>query len=225
MSIENYVNKFLWTCLSVLMVPLSVPASDRYSDDPVLEFYCRQADEKQESDSVKSSEHSLLAFSRTLYKRVGSDGRITKVDTIITRLWFSNGSLDSQNVIAPAGHDVVPLNFAWPDPFSSNYLFTFYPNDPGGKDLAIGFDTESELDSMPVGIAVIDRDRYTLRRLLLHYPQAHGYKRLSRGYRFGDFDGIMFPDSLWEIGAKEGIFTTEHYRIETAIDSVKIRPR
>ena len=33
----------------------------------------------------------------------------------------------------------------------------------------------------------------------------------------------IFPDSIWEVGSREGIFSTENYRLETSISSILIR--
>jgi hypothetical protein len=106
--------------------------------------------------------------------------------------------------------------------FDQDYQFSFYPNDTGGKYLAIGFDTDSAGDPRPVGLAIIDRYEYSLHRLYLFYPHQAGYKRLSRTLHFVKHEGYIFPDSILELAARAGIFSTDHYRLETVISNIKI---
>ena len=208
------------------MVALSATATgladDSYGDDPVLKFYWTQAATvSAESDPLRNGvSFSLLTTSH--YKRVASNGRITGVDTAIVRYWFSCGSLDSQ-VVEMATSDVkMQQQFSIPDLFDAQYRYTFYPNDTGGELLAIGFDTPKADDSLPVGLVMIDRDSYLLRRVYLYYPHREGYERFSRCYRVSEHDGFLFPDSIWEVGAREGVFSTENYRLETRIDAVSV---
>jgi len=188
----------------------------------VLEFYCEQSvSAAHQMDPFRQG----LAFTMTAtshYKTVDSHGRVTGVDTAVVQYWFSSGSLDSQVVRSATSESNRLLQCTPPDIFTDRYLYAFYPNDTGGEELAIGFDTPSADDSLPVGLVVIDRDRYLPRRLYLHYPNRPGYKRFSLCYRMSEQDGYLFTDSIWEVGAKEGIFTTENYRLETRIDTVRI---
>ncbi len=208
------------------MVVLSATATgladDSYGGDPVLEFYCKQAASvSAESDPLENGvSFSLLTTSHC--KRVASNGRITSIDTAIVRYWFSSGSLDSQVVEMATSDGMVHQQFSVPDIFNAPYRYTFYPNDTGGELLAIGFDTPRADDSLPVGLVVIDRDSYLLRRVYLYYPNRKGYKRFSRCYRLSEHDGFLFPDSIWEVGAREGVFSTENYRLETRIDTVSV---
>jgi hypothetical protein len=153
---------------------------------------------------------------------MASDGRITSVDTAVVRYWFTGDLLDSQVVESSTSDELPQVTFDLPQVFSTDYLFTFFPNDPGGEMLSIGFDTPDDTTTLPVGLAVIDREEYVLRRLYLHYPRLKGYRHLSRGFRFVIIDGYLVADSIWEIGAKEGVLSTEHYRLESRIDSITI---
>jgi len=109
-----------------------------------------------------------------------------------------------------------------PNVFAQASEFCFYPNDTGGVELALGFDHDVSLSQLPVGLAVIDRDRYLLRWLYLYYPEHLDYKRFSRSYRLTLQDGYVFPDSIWEVGARPGIFSPEYYRLETVITGITI---
>lgn len=222
MSTEKYHIRVLWIAMVALIATATGFADDSYGGDPVLEFYCTQAASvSAESDALRNGvSFSLLTTSH--YKRVASNGRITSVDTAIVRYWFSSGSLDSQVVETATSDGIMHQRFSVPDVFNAQYRYTFYPNDTGGELLAIGFDTPTVDDSLPAGLVVIDRDSYSLCRLYLYYPHREGYKRFSRCYRMSEHDGFLFPDSIWEVGAREGVFSTENYRLETRIDAVSV---
>lgn len=222
MSTENYHIRFQWTFLLVIALAVTLSATSKYDGDQVLEFYCTQVEARSQDSNPFAPGVKVAATAHSFYKRVASDGHITSVDTAVVRYWFTGGLLDSQ-VVESSTWDGMPLiTFESPRLFSGNYLFNFFPNDPGGEMLSIGFDTPDDSTATPVGLAVIDRDKYVLHRLYLHYARLDGYKRLSRGFRFAESDGFLFPDSIWEVGAKEGVLTTEHYRLESRIDSIII---
>lgn len=222
MSTEKYHIWIAWTVLPVIVLAVMLSAASKYDGDPVLEFYCERAAAESQNTSAYAKGVQVTAIAHTLYKRVASNGSVTSVDTAVVRYWLTSGILDSQVVASSSGDDLPLVTFELPQVFSGAYRFTFFPNDPGGEMLSIGFDTPDDSTAQPVGLAVIDRDKYIMRRLYLHYPRLDGYKRLSRGFRLAEFDGYLFPDSVWEVGSKEGVLTTEHYRLEARIDSVSI---
>lgn len=210
-----------WTLLPVIVLAMSLSATDKYGGDQVLQFYCTQA-AKSQGSSVFTTGVQAAATVHSFYKRLASDGRTTSVDTAVVRYWFTGGVIDSQVVESSSSDGMPQVSFDLPQVFSADYLFTFFPNDPGGELLSIGFDTPDDTTTLPVGLAVIDRESYGLRRVYLHYPRLKGYKRLSRGFRLVEYGGYQFPDSVWEVGAKEGVISTEHFRLESRIDSVQI---
>jgi len=224
MSTEKCHNWLVWTFLPVITLALSLSASDNYGGDQVLEFYCKQAAAESQKNNTFAGGLHVEVTAHSLFKRVGSDGRITSVDTAVICYWFTGGILDSQVVQRSTSDGIPPVTFVRPQVFSDDYLYTFFPNDPGGEMLSIGFDTPEDTMALPVGLAVISRDEYVLHRLYLHYPNIKGFKHLSRGFRLTDVGGYLFPDSIWEIGAKEGVFSTEQYRLETGVDSVIVDP-
>jgi len=58
--------------------------------------------------------------------------------------------------------------------------------------------------------------------LYLFYPNRPDFKKFSLSFRFVEYQGHVFPDSIWEVGTKAGIFSTESYRVETAIEHLTI---
>ena len=222
MSIEKYHIGFACTSVLVLILAVFLMAADKYNGDQVLKFYCTQADAESQNANAFSTDVQAVATAITLYKRVASDGHITSEDTAVIRYWFTGGKIDSQVVESSTSDGIPQVTFDMPLVFSQGYMFTFFPNDPGGEMLSIGFDTPDDTVVLPVGLAVIDRDKYILRRLYLYYPQLNGYKHLSRGFRLTEYEGYLFPDSIWEVGARAGVFSTENYRLESRIDSITI---
>ena len=222
MSTEKCHNSFARTVLAVIVLAVSLSATDKYGGDEVLQFYCIQAAAKSQSTSTLKPGVRATATAHTLYKRVASNGRIISVDTAVVRYWFSGAIIDSQVVKSSTSNGIPQVTFDLPPVFSEDYLFTFFPNDPGGETLSIGFDTPDDSTTLPVGLAVIDREEYGLQRLYLYYPRHEDYEHLSRGFRFMEYGGYLFPDSIWEVGAIEGVFSTEHFRLESRIDSITI---
>jgi len=190
--------------------------------DPVLKFYVSQADSAFVRTSLRNRpvNYSFLAF--TYFKSIGKKGVVTRLDSTVTRYFCSGATLDStQTLVEPKGK-IPKLTFTFSNVFTEDYGHNFFPNDIGNQDLAIGFDSYSEPDTLPSGIAVVDREDYVLRRLYLYYPNPEGYKRLTRSFRLAEFGGYVFPDSIWEVGAKQGIFSTEFYRLETGIEQIQL---
>lgn len=213
----------LWTALVVLAVglPLKSAVDDRKAD-PVVQFYCAQA--RSVCAEHKPDEQALTySLTATSYrKKVGERGAIAHVDSAVADFYFSGGTLDSQKTAVSTLKKLADIDFSYPNVFDQDYLFSFYPNDTGGKYLAIGFDTDSAGDLRPVGLAIIDRYEYSLHRLYLFYPHQAGYKRFSRTLHFVKHEGYIFPDSILEMAARAGIFSTDHYRLETVISNIKV---
>ncbi|MEA3297096.1 MAG: hypothetical protein U9R56_04460 [candidate division Zixibacteria bacterium] len=213
-------------CLAVVIIVFfCAAAGEPVAVDPVLEFYCgRAAAVFTARDPI---EHGLcFSFTvRSYYKSVGRRGNIEDVDSAVIRYHFSFGHLDSQKTVLCTSDKLTDIDFSFPNVFSEHYLYNFYPNDTGGVNIAIGFDTDSVGNNQPVGLALIDREQYILRWLYLFYPHKSGFRRFSRSFRMTEFRGFVFPDSLWEVGAAEGVFSTDDYRLETCIESIEIHPR
>lgn len=190
--------------------------------DPILSYYCERASQAFVGQNPLESGVSFSFTSTTYYMNVGEHGEITRVDSGITSFYYSFGNLDSTEVILKPRGTQKFVDLSYPDVFSQNYDYYFYPNDTGGTQLAIGFETYTRTDTLPVGVAVIDRDRFSLRWLLLHYPNRAYHKRFSRSFRFAEHEGYVYADSVWQVGAKRGVFTTEFFRVETGISDFRL---
>jgi len=195
-----------------------------YSEDidPVLNFYVANADTTfTNSDSdISSLKFSFVAL--TYYKSIGKKGVVTRLDSTVIRYFCNGESVDSSVTLVKPKGKVPDVKFHCPNVFVDSYAHGFFPNDIGGQDLAISFENIISPDTLPSGIAVIDREKFKLRTAYLFYPNQKGYKRLTRSYRFNDNSGFNFPDSVWEVGAKQGIFSMEFYRLETSIKEIQL---
>jgi hypothetical protein len=213
----------LWTALFVLVAGLPLrSAVDDQQADPIVQFYCTQARSvcAEHRPDEQALTYSLTAIS--YLKKLDSHGAIKHVDSAIADFYFSGGTLDSQKTAVSTSNKLADIDFSYPNVFDQNYQFSFYPNDTGGKYLAIGFDTDSAGDPRPVGLAIIDRYEYSLHRLYLFYPHREDYKRFSKILHYTKHEGYIFPDSIIEVAAREGIFSTDHYHLETTISNIKI---
>ena len=190
--------------------------------DPVLKFYVSQADSAFVRTSLSNPPVNYSFVALTYFKSIGRKGVVSRLDSTVARYFCSGATVDSAQTLVESKGKIPELTFSYPDVFTEDYGHNFFPNDIGQQDLAIGFDSYSDPDTFPSGIAVIDRENYLLRRLYLFYPNPEGYKRLTRSFRLAEFGKYIFPDSIWEVGAKHGIFTTEYYRLETGIEQIQL---
>ncbi|MDH4156706.1 MAG: hypothetical protein OEW00_05465 [candidate division Zixibacteria bacterium] len=205
---------------------ISISAADVISEtDPVLDFYLDRAGAVFASRDPVETGITYSFTATSYYKNVSHDGSVGKIDSAAVVYFFSFGQLDSQKTIYETADRFQAVDFSVPNVFRDEYLFSFFPNDTGGSELTIGFDSDSVESPAPVGLAVIDRERYTLRQLLLYYPHQKGHRRYSRTLRFVDFEGRIFPDSMAVVGAKYGVFSTDHYRLETRVEDFRIQRR
>ncbi|MDF1544263.1 MAG: hypothetical protein P1R58_04075 [bacterium] len=192
------------------------------SDDDVLDFYCERA--KAVADSRDPLEHGLsfAIKARSYYKRIGGEGQVTGMDSSMVELFYSFGQLDSMKLDSTYSDREIELDLELPKPFARDYNYSFYPNDTGGADLAIGFDRDTGQSEEPVGLAIIDRTQYYYKWLYLHYPKKENYRRYSRSYRFILQDGYIFPDSIWVVATRRRLLSSESFRIETGLSDVRI---
>lgn len=190
--------------------------------DDVLQFYCKRAAAVSKARDPIERGANFSVRTRTFYKKVGRGAEVTALDSSLDTYYYSFGRLDSViNTFQPS-HSIPDLELFSPRIFDIDYRFNFFPNDTGGVEIAIGFDTDSTVPGRPTGLAIIDRNRYLLRMLYLHYPNLEEYKRFSRSFRFSQVDNYLFPDSVWVVASRHGIFSSEHFRIETGIIEIKV---
>ena len=224
MSIKKCDRFCRLSLVALLVIPIS--ATDVISGaDPVLDFYLDRAGAVFASRDPVQTGVTYSFTATSYYKNVNSDGGVGKIDSAAVTYYFSFGQLDSQKTIYETADRFQAVDFSVPNVFRGDYQFNFFPNDTGGPELTIGFDSDSAENPAPVGLAVIDRERYTLRQLLLYYPHQKGHRRYSRSLRFVDFEGRVFPDSMAVVGAKYGVFSTDHYRLETRVEDFQIQRR
>jgi hypothetical protein len=209
------------TLISVLLLSISLAASDD-EPDPVLQYYwdhARAASRKTDPDSSGI----CYRFTAKTYKRsVAKDGLIRKTDTVVQNYFFRSGDLDSVNTVAGDVEKFERLDLSYPPVFESAYHLSSFPNDIGERRLAIRIWSDSTLGHQPDGMVVIDRNDYFPYALYLYYPDKGGYRRFTRSFRFVVVDGFVFPDSIWEVGTRLGVFSAESYRLETGISDIRV---
>jgi hypothetical protein len=226
MSTENSLFGAALTALAVLLLGLAAAATlvlaEDIGDDPVLAFYCDRAAAVTQSRDPFERGLSYSFTARTYLKDTDDQGRVEKTDSLVARYFISFGRIDSQQVVTGRPDLIDSLPLRYPNVFDQDYHFQFYPNDTGGPRLAIGFDTGNDSTRVPVGLAILDRERYFLHRLYLYFPYRPDFKRFTRSYRMVERQGFVFVDSIWEVVSKAGIFATEDYRVETGITDIEI---
>ncbi len=224
MSTRNY--KTIWTWLSAIGVLLggllAAAQDDPVVIDPVLDFYTARSRATFESRDPVNHGLSFSLETFSLYKDLDNEGRIKSVDSARGTYFFSFGTLDSQKVDRVESDRLKEIDLLVPNVFAQASEFFFFPNDTGGAEMALGFDHDVSVSTLPVGLAIVDRDRYLLRWLYLFYPEYRDFERFSRSYRLVERDGYVFPDSIWEVGARRGVFSLEYYRLETAVTNITI---
>ena len=213
----------LLVVLAFLLVGLVVAIAQE-TGDPVVDFYVQRANHAFESRSPEAGGVTYSFRARSHFKHIGRKGRVDKVDSAVVDYYYSWGSLGSQKTVSGDLSQFKNLDLTYPNVFAQDYVYNLFPNDTGGPDLAIGFDTDSSDDARPVGLAVIDRDEYYAKWLYLSYPKKPGHRRYSRSFRFTEKAGRIFPDSVWIVGSSDGVFFSENYRIETSITDITISP-
>ena len=221
MSTEKWFIAFI--CIAHLIAaPAVFSGANENNTDPVVQFYRQRAASVFETRNPISHGVSYSFEAKAFYKKIDGNGRVADTDSAVATYYFSYGTLDSQNTEVITSENLKQIDFSFPNVFAQEYLFSFYPNDTGGPDLAIGFDLDSATDQRPVGLAIVDRDDYHLRWLYLYYPHEEGHKRFSRSFRMNLHDAFVFPDSMWVVGAKAGILSTDDYRLEVDIRNLQI---
>lgn len=220
MSITNLLRASIVGFL-IIVVTHSVGMAQETSDD-VLNYYLNNVRRAIKTRNPVENGTTYSYTTTTLYKYTDSHGKIDRIDTISVKFFHSWGKFDSTVVIKGDPAQLEPIVPDYEDIFHQDYLFQTFPNDTGGIDLAIGFDTPSDSLPFPVGLLVINRDNFLPRWLYLSYPEKPGYTRFSKAWRFILLEGLVFPDSVWIVAAKPGIFGTDNYRIETGVSDLTI---
>lgn len=209
-------------CFLLILAALAVNAVFSEDVDPVLTFYWGKAAQASNALVSRSDTVSYRIRALSYYHRIDKRGRITSTDSLLANYFFSAGRFDSIEVIAGEDNSMTRADFSVLDVFSRPYLISLYPNDTGGVELAIGFDSDSTHSGEPVGLLLIDRYNYHPRFLYSYYPDTTEFMRYSRSYRFALLDGFLYADSIWVSAALPGIYSRENYRLETGVQSLLI---
>ncbi len=220
----SILKKNTWVIIvfvSVCVLALSLVAQEE--TDEILVHYKSRASEVFNGRNPLLSGLKFSFEATTYYKLFDEEKNTFIIDSIIADYYYSFEKIDSINVIASSKDDPDTLDLKYPNIFIGDYLYNFYPNDTGGKDLSIGFDSKDVNPNIPIGLAIVDRDYYFLKRLYMYYMNEQKVERASKSFRFVEIDGFIFSDSVWELKSKSGIFTTEYFRVETGIRNIKIQ--
>ncbi|MEW6049570.1 MAG: hypothetical protein AB1644_00665 [Candidatus Zixiibacteriota bacterium] len=207
------------------MIPLvlaSAVATLVAQSDQILAYYWNRAHATLKGRDPIETGARFSYVARSFQKKLGKKGEIVSVDSATVAYYYSFGHLDSTTVLRGDPKRLHAVELLFPNIFDSSYVVHGFPNDTGGPSIAIGFDTDSAKHKDPVGLALIDRLTYLPRWAYLYYPNRPGYRRFTRSYRLIAEQGLIFPDSVWEVATKDEFFFSSTYRLETGISQIQI---
>ena len=207
--------------VTAFLVVISVVVAED-GPDPVLQYYWDHARAAYCRTNPDTSGICYSFTAKTYKHSVGEDGAIRKTDSVTQAYFYCGGNLDSVNTVTGDPGKFKRLDLNWPPVFESTYHLSFFPNDIGGPRLALRIWSDSTLEHQPEGLVVIDRNEYFPYSLYLFYPDKSGYRRFTRSFRFSMVDGFVFPDSVWEVATRLGVFFPESHRFETGISNVHV---
>ena len=209
---------------TLLLLPLlaAVLATAKDDPDPVIQYYWDHARAAYHRTRPDSAGVCYSYTARSFKHTVAEDGAIRKTDSVTQDYFFCGGHLDSVNTLAGDARKFSRLDLTVLPVFDSTYHLSLFPNDIGGPRLAIRIWSDSSRVRQPEGMVVIDRNEYFPYALYLYYPDKSGYRRFTRSFRFSVVDGFVFPDSVWEVATRLGVFFPESYRFETGISNIRV---
>lgn len=212
-------------CYLVLSIGLCQPVVIAAPKQEIIDYYWRHASASYAAQNPIRIDRTYSCLVSAYLRELSRGGRVKSADTSVNRYFFSGGKLDS--VVNQSGdrHLTVEVNISVPNIFDSTYIRTFFPNDTGAGELAIGVDTDSVGDPRPTGIVTIDRDSYAMQRLHLSYPQKSGFRRFGRTFHFFEREGLVFPDTIIESAVIERLLADEDYRLEIILSDYKVAPQ
>lgn len=222
MSIKIYRNSlYCLICSFILICGFNIFIYAEETD-PILEFYVERSNAVYSNRNPLERAVNFSFMTRTYYKTIDKKGKVKELDSAFTTQYYSFGQLDSLFWDSLKTSKFIEFNYEFPNVFDNEYIYNFYPNDTGGIDLPIGLETDTTNLDNPIGLVIIDRNKYSMKWLYLHYPHEISHERYSRSFRFTSIDNYIFLDSIWVVAAKRGIFLAENYRIETGIYNIEI---
>jgi hypothetical protein len=219
----NIMSRFICRPALILIALLgAVSAAGQDTLDPILQYYWDHARSASRGSNPDQAGIGYSFRAKTYLRAVNEDGVIRKTDSVVQDYFFDHGVLDSVTTVAGDPGKFKKLDLTWPAIFDSTYHLSFFPNDIGAPRLALRIWSDSTQGSQPDGLVVIDRNDYHPCALYLYYPDKGGYRRFTRSFRFTVADGYVFPDSVWEVATRLGVFFAESYRLETGISNIRV---
>ena len=197
-------------------------ATTAAQNDPILDYYWSRARATLKSRDPRETGARFSFVGRTFQKKIGNKGETVSVDSATVVYYYSFGHLDSSSVLRGDPRRLRAIDLPFPNIFDSSYVIHDFPNDTGGSLIAIGFDTDTVGVRDPVGLAIMDRRTYVPRWAYLFYPNKAGYRRFTRSYRLIEEQGLIFPDSVWEVATKDEFLFSTTYRLETGISKITV---
>lgn len=212
-----------WTIAVYVVAALVFSATvTNTEDDPILKHYTTRAASVYAGHNPFETGLSFSFTMKTYYKELNKQSVFALRDSSVVTYYFSFSEIDSTAVIVEPQREFEEIPIKYPNIFEEDYIFNFFPNDSGSSLMSIGFDSRTYNIELPVGLAIIDRDKYRLRSLYLYYINPQKYKRHSTGYRFTEFSGFVVPDSIWSVKSRRKFFSSEDYRYESGLYDYKI---
>lgn len=196
--------------------------SNADDSDPILEFYRERANKVYKSRNPFNTGTNYSFTAKTYYYVIEDNGRTKRTDSSISDYYYSFGEQDSVITLVEPKNQHEKLNFDYLNVFESDYQFYFFPNDTGGEEISIGYDSKDFNPEQPVGFVVLNRELFYMKLLHLYYMHERRDQRVSKSFRLIEYEGMIFPDSIWEIKARRGILSVDYYRVETGITNIKI---
>lgn len=193
-------------------------------DKTTLDYYWGKARVVTQQADPNRAGIAYSFTARSYYRTTNDEGTTVRLDSLVARYFYSSGKLDSQVTLAGDKARFSRLDLSVPDVFRADLHLNFFPNDTGGPRMAIGFAADSAVNGLSDGLVVLDRYTYRPLTMYLFYRNYADYKRYTRSLRMVDVDEWLFPDSIWVVATRNGIFAPESYRLETGISDVNVGP-
>lgn len=191
----------------------------------ILDYYWSRAGVVWAQNQAALGDRIVACDVQAIVMELSRGGVVKSADTSVSRYFFSHGAVDSTVHLSGRARLTVDVDVSFPSLFDSTYEKTFFPNDSGAGDLAIGFDTDTAGDLRPTGILTIDRNTYTARRLHVTWPHKAGFRRFGRSYHFVQVSDLTLIDTITESAVIERLLADEDYRLETSLSNYQLKPQ
>lgn len=190
----------------------------------IIDYYWNHAAQSWHSNQKAIAKRLESCDVTAIVKELSRGGVVKSADTSASRYFYSPGGVDSIVRLSGDKRLSVDVDLALPAIFDGLYQKSFFPNDTGAGDLAIGFDTDTLVDRRPSGILTINRDFYYARRLHISWPHKPGFRRFGRSYHFVQMDQLTVIDTIIESAVIERLLADDDYRLEITITNYRLRP-